>query len=330
MPNQREVRVLQELEDLKKIIPPADGGSQFASIEFTEQFQSKILNLLEAAHPKKEFDTEHFEQVYEKLRKDPMARSKLGSLYAARAHKYGHAHFGSKFWYKESQKISQKLKSQSDRRKFRMGLKGLIDFVNQLNILDLEKELNGGETEGFKLLKIPTPVSPETFCKYLEHTPPLKLIEFINGKKAANIKKLLAKISSVAHFSQSMTDFFASDDALEPALAVVCEVLRDTEDIGGVLKKNGTSFLRLAQPYEKNRSPNDHDVVDKKRPQKSRASGRRGSSSRFHCWDFQKGDCKFGKKCSFSHKCRNCGSPNHGSYECTKKSRRSRSRRSKD
>ena len=108
-------------KNLKKIIPPADGGSQFASIEFTEQFQSKILNLLEAAHPKKEFDTEHFEQVYEKLRKDPMARSKLGSLYAARAHKYGHAHFGSKFWYKESQKISQKLKSQSDRRKFRMG-----------------------------------------------------------------------------------------------------------------------------------------------------------------------------------------------------------------
>ena len=120
-------------DQLKKLIPPDDGGNVNRSIKFTEQFETKILNLLEAAKPK-EFDVEHFEQVYKKLLKDPMARSQLENLHAARAHKYGFSQFGSKFWYKESKNISRKLKTQADRRKFRIGLKGLIDFINQLNV----------------------------------------------------------------------------------------------------------------------------------------------------------------------------------------------------
>ena len=262
------------MDSLMKLIPPKNGGKQGSSVDFSEQFQSKILNLLEAAHPNKELGVEHFEQIYEKLRRDPMARSRLESLYAAKAYKYGHAHLGRKCWYKEAQNIATKLKSQADRRKFRMGLKGLIDFINQLNIMDLEKELEKGESEGFKLLKMPTSAPTETFCKYLEHVPPLKLIEFMNQQKAANIRKLVTKISSLAHFSQSMGDYFAFDDALEPALAVVCEMLGNTEDFVGGLGKPGTSFLSLAQPYEKHRSPGDHDAAEEKKSHKSRSSGR--------------------------------------------------------
>ena len=98
--------------------------------------------------------------------------------------------------------------------------------MNQLNILDLEKAFTDGEAAGFKLLKMQVPVLPETFCQYLKSVPPLTLIKFINPQKAANIQKLVTKISSLAHFSQSMADFFARDDALEPVLAVVCEILR--------------------------------------------------------------------------------------------------------
>ena len=244
------------------------------------------MNLLEAAKPK-DFDLEHFEHVYNKLLKDPMARSQLENLHAARAHKYGYAQFGSKFWYKESKNISRKFKSQTDRRKFRIGLKGLIDFINQLNILDLEKLLDKGDTEGFKLLKMPTAVAPETFCRYLEHVPPLKLVEFVDRQKAENIRKALAKISSLAHFSQSMADYFARDDALEPALAVVCEVLRNSEDIGGMMKKRGGTFLSLAQPYEKERSSEDHVMSSSRKVPKS-------GSQKLPCFRFQKGNCKFG------------------------------------
>ena len=89
----------------------------------------------------------------------------------------------------------------------------------------------------------------------------MKLIEFVNSQKAAKIRKLLSKISSLAHFSQSMADYFAHDDALEPALAAVCEVLRNNEDVGAVLKKRAATFLSLAQPYDKLRSEVDRDAI---------------------------------------------------------------------
>ena len=172
------------MEHLKKLIPPDNGGSDEESVNFTKQFQEKILNLLEAAKPNKDFDVEHFEHVYNKLLRDPLARAQLENIHAARAHKYGYAQFGSKFWYKESKNLARKFKSQTDRRKFRIGLKGLIDFINQLNIMDLEKLFEKGDAEGFKLLKMPTPGPPATFCKYWEKVP-LKHIEFVNRDKAA-------------------------------------------------------------------------------------------------------------------------------------------------
>ena len=209
-----------------------------------------------------------------------------------------------------------------------MGLKGLVDFINQLNIMDLEKLFENGEPEGFKLLKIPTPVSPETFCKYLEHVPPLKLIEFVNQEKAKKIRRAIKKISSLAHFSQSMTDYFARDDALEPALAVICEVLRDTDDIGGLMEKKAASFLSLAQPYEKERSREDHDVTSRKNLSKP-------TNQKRSCFNFQKGSCYF-KDCYYKHECEVCGSRSHGANKCpekrhkSKKREKSRSSRYKD
>ena len=87
--------------------------------------------------------------------------------------------------------------------------------------MDLEKSSADGNAEGFKLLKMPVPVLPETFCQYLKNVPPMSILEFINPQKVAVIRKLIDKISSLAHFSRSMADFLAHDDALEPALVVI-------------------------------------------------------------------------------------------------------------
>ena len=274
----------QFMKELKKLVPPESGGSAVPTVDFNKEFQHKLLNLLESSNTPTQFDAEHFEKVYEKLVKDPLARSRLENLHAARAHKYGYAHFGPKRLFRESTKIATKLKSQAERRKFRAGLKGLLDFLNQLNLMDLEKLLEKGDPEGFKALKLPDLIKPETICKYLKDVPPIKLVEFINRQKATEIRALLTKISSLAHFSQSMTDFFAHDDALEPALAVVCDVLRNNEKMGGVLSKS-SSFLSMAQPYDKNRSKADHDVVDIEKPKKSTNSWR-PQRSRQHCFFF--------------------------------------------
>ena len=303
---------------VKKLIHAEEEGNGKDSIKFSDKFESTIINLLEAVQPK-EYNVDHFEQIYNKLLKDPVARSQLENLHAARAFKYGYAQFGPKFWYKESKNIAEKLKAQPDRRKFRMGLKGLVDFINQLNIMDLEKLFEKGEPEGFKLLKIPTPVSPETFCKYLEHVPPLKLIEFVNQEKAKNIRKAIKKIKSLAHFSQSMTDYLARDDALEPALAVICEVLRDTDDIGGLMDRKAASFLSLAQPYEKERSAEDHDVTSHKKVLKT-------ANQKPACFNFQKGACYF-KGCNYKHECKVCGSGSHGANKCPEKLRKYKKRK---
>ena len=317
------------MEELKKLVPPKDGGNKVTSVQFSEQFQEKILTLLEASSAPARFDAEHLEKVYQKLKKDPLARSRLESLHAARAHKYGHAHFGPKYLYKESANVAKKLKSQAERRKFRAGLKGLVDFVNQLNIMDLEKLLKGGESEGFKVLKMPGPIKPETMCGLLKNVPPLKLIKFINKQKASDTQKLLERISSLAHFSQSMTDFFAHDDALEPVLAVVCEFLRNNAESGEALPKNST-FLSLAQPYDKQRSEADHDVGGGKRPKRFSEFNRSGRRSSACCYAFQVGRCR-SKGCTFKHECEGCGSRSHGELACeNKRKRKRRARKSKN
>ena len=88
----------------------------------------------------------------------------------------------------------------------------------------------------------------------IKNVPPLKILELINGDKVKEITDLVKRISTLSHFSQSMTDYFAHDDAVEPALAVLCEVLRTGPDVGAVLKDNYTNFLGLAQKYQKLRS----------------------------------------------------------------------------
>ena len=118
-----------------------------------------------------------------------------------------------------------------------------------------------------------------------------------------------------------MTDYLARDDALEPALAVICEVLRDTEDIGGLMEKKAASFLSLAQPYEKERSVEDRDATANKKVGKT-------VNKNQPCFNFQKGTCYF-KDCCYKHVCRYCGSGSHGEFKCPEKHRRKSKKRAK-
>ena len=56
----------QFMEKLKKLIPPQDGGNGNTSVDFSEKFQEKILDLLGSANSFKDFNSEHFEKIYQK------------------------------------------------------------------------------------------------------------------------------------------------------------------------------------------------------------------------------------------------------------------------
>ena len=54
------------MEALKKLVPPEEGGSEKSTVQFSEKFQNKILNLLDTANSSSKFNFEHFEQVLKK------------------------------------------------------------------------------------------------------------------------------------------------------------------------------------------------------------------------------------------------------------------------
>ena len=304
---------------LRNLVPPTSSHNDGTSVQFSNQFQNKILELLSAANSSKETEPEKIKKMFEKLKTDPLARSRLENLHAGRAFKYGYTQFGAKSWYRESPNVSNKLRTQADRRKFRAGLKSDVDFLNQLNIMDFERILHQGELHGLKLLELGEPVLPKEIFKMLQKVPPIKILELVNKQKTADILKILSKITSMAHFSQSMADFFAHDDALEPALAVVCEALRNYEDVGGTLGKRGT-FLRLAHTFQKHRSSLDHDAVRLQKTYAKRETHLRNQQKRKYCFRFQKSDFCPHRYCSFIHECESCGSANHGKGNCTGKS----------
>ena len=311
------------LAELSRLVPPKEGGNLNSSLEFSNEFQEKILALLDSADPGRDSDAEICEKWFNKLRKDPFARSRLENIHNARAFKYGSSHLGPKRWYKEKSDLAKKLKTQSDRRKFRIGLKADVDFINQLNIMDFEDIWEKGTSDGIKLLKMQEPVLPAVLFKFLEKAPPIKIMELINKNIATDIRTSIRKISSMAHFCQSMADYFAHDDALEPALAVVCEILRNDDDASAVMQKRATTFLGMAQAFQKLRSPEDHEVIQRRSFSKANKGSRFPALSppvpRGFCFRFQNtSDCKI-KSCPFTHKCSKCASRDHGQADCKKK-----------
>ena len=310
--------------------PTKDGVGALNSFDIFNEFQSKLFELFKKPKSSTVMEAENFDIIFQRLKVDRHARCRLENIHAARAFRYGHTQLGKKSWYRESVSVSKKLKTQVDRRKFRIGLKGDVDFLNQLNIMDLENILHKGDGEGLNLLDMSQPVIPELLFNCLEKVPPIKILELFNKEMAAEILKLLSKISSLAHFSQSMANFYALDDALEPALAVVCEALRKSDDVGAILGERGT-LLGLAQAFQKYRSRQDHDVGAVQNIKEELFSRTKFNPARGFCLYFQKNDSCYRRRCSYKHECAQCGSRNHGEKNCGRKSlqRKSSSRRSR-
>ena len=255
------------------------------------------------------------------------ARSSLSAIHAARSHKYGHVQFGPKTWYKDSENISEKLTTQDDRKKFRQGLKSNVDFLNQLNLHDLVKNFLGGKQNITTLHKSTRRKLGDIF-ECLKDVPLIDILKLIDPGKAEKIFTPIYKIVALAHFSQSMGNYFACDDSLDPALNIVCEALRGNIDIEYILRKRGGTFQSLASTYHHLRSTGDRDLNGSTHSPRNRGSWRSGvyrGNTRKHppsskiCWEFDKNDRCSKRDCKFSHRCRRCGSKKHGEKSCRKK-----------
>ena len=70
----------------------------------------------------------------------------------------------------------------------------------------------------------------------IREVPLINALKLIDQEKAQKILLTLDKIVALAHVSQSMGNYFARDDSLEPALSIVCQGLRGNTNFEHVLR----------------------------------------------------------------------------------------------
>ena len=90
------------VKELRRRVSPKAEGLNMCPSDFSSEFQRKMLDLLGSVATGSAVDAHKCEIMFNKLRKDPVARSRLENIHSARAHRYGVAHFGLKFWYRKS------------------------------------------------------------------------------------------------------------------------------------------------------------------------------------------------------------------------------------
>ena len=151
-PTSSKSDIVKALETLAPTVDKGQSGDVASKI--FDNLESKFMALLNAVAPAAIKADELAEKMYQKLLKIRF----LVVNWNIRAFKYGHAQFGPTYWYKEGPNLASKLKNQSDRRKFRQGLRSDVDFVNQLNLINLNSLMINGDPKNLPLAKIDDPV----------------------------------------------------------------------------------------------------------------------------------------------------------------------------
>ena len=174
----------------------------------------------------------------------PKLRQSLPSINSARAYKYGSRAFGQKSWYSESFDIAKGLKTNADRRKFRFGLKSNVDFLIQLDIESLKICLNENSFSPCNQPPSPDNLSDGSFLSTMRLLDPNRFSKFCT---------IFNRIQANLDFTQSLSDYFATDEMLEPALMVISDAIRRDLNLRTAL--HGGSVAGSAVMYRHRASP---------------------------------------------------------------------------
>ena len=273
--------------------------------------------------------------AFANLKENRAARRNLAALDQARAYSYGPRAFGPKTWYADKPFVARRLKTQDQRRTFRLGLKSCMEFLNQLRISDLQSALADGDSAVLSGLHQDTAATVEDFRAMLSLTSPLDILKLFAPDKVEAITNIVDGIDALADFNQKLALQLASHSALEPIHGVVCEVLRSGTEFASVSKNKPLSIAAQAVQHQCSKPDADAVFPAKKgttatrwagRPsgaavsRRSRASStsgtaRRGGRPAAFCYDFQRDTCHR-LRCIYAHQCRKCLSQDHGADAC--------------
>ena len=164
------------------------------------------------------------------LRENKRARNNLAALHAARTCLFGSRQLGDRKWYSDKPGIALRLKSQTQRRQFRLGLIANLAFYNKLNIDDLQSLIHSGDPSGLASLSATTPTTIPALRSIAALASPYDLLRIMAPEKAAVVDSTLRQIAALADYVQTVCGYLAGNEALEPAHAVICKLLRTGAD----------------------------------------------------------------------------------------------------
>ena len=241
------------------------------------------------------------------LRENKRARNNLAALHAARTCLFGARQLGDRKWYTDKPGIALRLKTQTQRRQFRLGLIANLAFYNKLNIGDLQSLLYSGDPSGLAAVSASTPTTIPALRTIAAQASPHDVLRIIAPEKAAAVESALRQISAMSDYVQSLCGYLAGNEALEPAHEVICKLLRTGANFEWATAANPIHVAAAAiapscpQP--------DVDGVLQKTP------ARRNSAPMGYCFQFQSGRCT-SRSCRYKHQCAKCHNQGHGRSTC--------------
>ena len=251
------------------------------------------------------------------LKLHPKLRQSLPSINSARAFKYGSRAFGQKSWYSENFDIAKGLKTNADRRKFRFGLKSNVDFLIQLDIESLKICLNENSfSPGY--LPPPDNLSDGSFLSTMRLLDPSRFNKFCT---------IFNRIQANLDFTQSLSDYFATDEMLEPALMVISDAIRRNLNLrsalhGGSVAGSAVMYRHRASPYDRDFGARGSPPRESRTPKTSAGFRTKSGSPRAAkypvgtCWSFQTNNFCNKIGCTYDHSCCHCFSKAHGKDSC--------------
>ena len=257
------------------------------------------------------------------LRENKPSRNNLASLHAARSCLYGSRGLGDKKWFSDKPGIALRLKTQTQRRQFRLGLVANIAFYNRLNLADLTSWLEAGTSLDIAAIRPDTRLSLSQFKELMQRLSPRDLLRWLTPDKADQLSKAVSDISALADYEQSLCNHLAASEALEPAHAVLGTLLRTGGNFKNALTHNPIQLAAQAVAPLCTGADVDGVLLKPKistpfQRTKSRALPRMGTPAPYApglCFDFQKGVC-FRTACRYKHICASCRSGAHGQLAC--------------
>ena len=141
---------------------------------------------------------------------------------------------------------------------------------------------------------------------------------------------VLKRIQANLEFTQSLAEYFATDDMLEPALLVVSSAIRRNLNLEESLR--GGSVTAQSLLYRHRASPRDHDFSTRRSVKEPRVQNSKPLFSHFSrtkqlgtpspgfpigtCWRFQTTNACPKDDCRYDHTCCHCHSKSHGKRSC--------------